>query len=557
MLALLGKGDKIDQVWIYADGDDQGRMIAPLAKGAYGAGVDPEQASAYADESERSKKLAPHATDATTLHLFGCHAALSKDSLGAWRNVFAGARGSVVAPEGFWQLALRSETKGITLTPDKKDGCESRTVTIAPKHRADYEASLRLIDSGVDELTTAGCLAKERAETLKKDRHAEATGHFERLLRDWFDLLQPGGELPASLRAGTPGRDAILDGMWSLWDMAGGIVFPFVAKKRVGLEATKGKKPADLAADKALGAVLPGAAGWGRKFVGRPAGTTRAADVARGAVTGVLLAAQEQEANRISRDLHVYFQQVFSDANGDLYGTKLQKPVPVKVVDDKAFEAMTLLEEQRQWDREVDVVILMEPERTKKILRREVRSSRGLTDDERENIRGRPRPDVLTKPVTAPAHYSPAEHRIYVRAGKVAVDYIAHELGHAYASDDWTAAIDAISIYGGKGDKGKDLDEGMASILSQRAIDEWFRNTNSNPTTTAPDSATGYLPRVLRYAEHFISAAESGSITPGRTVFEAYFGGGIFLERENSIVNLTVGRTNPRKFKLSDVKDAR
>jgi hypothetical protein len=546
-LAALGKGDTIGDVWVYADGDDRGRMIASLRKSESGTGIDPKTASEFAQKSDKAKKLASFSDDATRLHLLGCNASLSKESLGAWREVFAGAKGVVVAPTGFWQLAFRTESRNIAIAANKKQGCKSKSVTVAPKDRADYEALLRAIESAVDALVAQGCLAEDRAATVKQDRRAEATRHFDAILVEWFDLL---------LRANAPGRDAILDGMWALWDSAGGIVFPFIGTKRTSISATKGKRPADLAKDKAQAAVIPSAADWQTKFLSRP---KQAANV-KPADSGTPLADQEKEANRIAKELHPHFQAVFSfrsKGRDVLHGAKLQKAVPVKVLKDTALEAMALKEFQRQWDREVEVIVRLDPDGAGERAGKAVTSSKDLTVKERQEIRTTRRPTKLEVPVTAAALYSPADHTIYVRDGNVSDAIIGHELAHAYASNDWTAAIDAISIYGGAGEKGKDLDEGMASIMSQMAVDEWVRSKSSGVPQKAPDTSIGYMPRVLRYAEHFISLAERGPTTPAKTVFEAYFGGTIVLVKDGRELELTVGKTDPQTFKLSDVKLAK
>jgi hypothetical protein len=270
MLAALGKKDKIERVWIYADGDDQGRMVAAFTKSGYRAGIDPSQATQYAQGSDRCKKLVNLATDKTSLHLLGCHANLSRQSLGAWRDVFTGAKGTVTAPDGLWQLALRSESWTGMITVDQKQGCTPKTVTIAPKDRAEYQAGLRRVESTADSLVAAGCLTQERADTIKEKLGADVIRTFDRLLQDWFDLLRPAGELPVSLRGGAASHETLLARMWTLWGEAGGIAFPFVGKKRVGLAATRGKKPKDLVVDKALAAILPSDASWTTTFVTRP-----------------------------------------------------------------------------------------------------------------------------------------------------------------------------------------------------------------------------------------------------------------------------------------------
>jgi hypothetical protein len=137
--------------------------------------------------------------------------------------------------------------------------------------------------------------------------------------------------------------------------------------------------------------------------------------------------------------------------------------------------------------------------------------------------------------------FSAENRRIYIRIDQVDVAAVAHELTHAYTSALWNELQVALALQRQTVKTARGslpigtvftyIDEGLASLLAQTVLDDWYatpRKSDDLPRPpTAPRGLVGYLPDIIAFAEDFAGVIDGTLGTPKANTFAAFFGGQI------------------------------
>ena len=529
MLKALGKGDTLGTVWLYSDGDAQGRVVGALAGKGGVASLEPSAVSAFAQKSDKTKKLAAFASDATEVRVLGA-LARATENFGAWREALGGGKGSVVVADGYWQLALHHPSLPVTIPATSKD-CKPVSRSMAPTSRHEFDAELSTLDAAVDTQVGKGCLAADRAEAVKKELRSSAKGYFERLLRQWCGLLDPGGEVPPALRSKATSSQ-IIDVMWDLWDAAGGIVYPFIGTKRVPLERTEKLQDVDaLSKDKDIAAVTPRDATWPKRFVRKP---TRVADAAAGKPDAAL-AAEQSKAEKLADGFRDTFKSAFRFANNKSFAG-MGHPVGVRVL--AKAEMAKEFDEFAAYLRDEDIksYLKFNPQYIQdKLVKYYGHGMPNRLLDIDEHTQLTHEEVIITLGTTRPMRilpggfYSAAKGTLFILQGAVEPGIIAHELCHAYASQRWNDFILFMTVRNLQVQMTV-LDEAVTSELADVAIYAQ-PSESSSPSTSRPSGYVGYGADVQRQGSQFLAQVEGGS-TAQATTMEAYFGGLVDVDED-------------------------
>ncbi len=284
-------------------------------------------------------------------------------------------------------------------------------------------------------------------------------------------------------------------------------------------------------------------------------------------------ASAQAAASSIAMELTPFFRSRYARYGGPA-PFRPGEPVPIVVLNAAGFAVeleayrASLVEDER------DLLTTYAPGRVSRFLSGgsrgpetsvvKVRRGTKLTPDQLELLL--PSGPRLAATSTAGGFFSTSKKTIYLRADQVSVGAVAHELSHAYTSHWWSELQIALVLQRGTvstpvgpksiGEIFTLVDEGLASILAQRAIDDWYASPPARASApkpaTKPRGLVGYLPTVGVHAENFIGVIDGTAGSPRGNTLASFFGGQIRFTIDESVPGdseVQFGRDTRRRLK--------
>ncbi|MCC6994755.1 MAG: hypothetical protein IT370_09115 [Deltaproteobacteria bacterium] len=269
MLDVLKQGDQIGHLYLYSHGHESGLFLARVVDDGPLVLVKADIVAGFL--KSRAKQLAAvgsFATDASILHLYGCNLGKSAETAGLFLSMFFARRGRACGPNTWFNLLrfslrLRKQAFKDTKGPDGK-ACLAPRLDLEVRGRLQVDHHLREIEGKIDQLT---CLTPKQKEQAKQIVNREVPDELERSLIDRFREMKAGGQIAYGLRD-TTDRARIVDGMWTLVDLEGGLLYPFMSRDYLHF----GDMPqsfGELRTAKAI--TLPDDQAWASHWIVRPA----------------------------------------------------------------------------------------------------------------------------------------------------------------------------------------------------------------------------------------------------------------------------------------------